>query len=200
MFDSQYGNAKTIARAIEKKLNPIILCDILDMDNYDIIDFSEKIILIILSSTHNSGSQNAYKFFRWLSNIESESRPFENFIDIAVFSIGDNNHDEFCKVAQDFETQLIRCGASRLVKGPLGIEGKYSGPVGFANQGSKFKEDVDNWINNLEQTVELIVQEEAVKTTTQLVQDAFITQRNNWAGIFFCTGIACLVLKHILRN
>lgn len=201
LFGSEGGNAKAIARAIEGKLNLITPCDLLDMNNYDIIDFSEKTILIIVTSTYNSGPpQNASKFFRWLKNIDSESRQFENLIDIAVLGIGDTNYDEFCKSAKDFETQLIRSGASRLVMGPLGIEGKYTGPIGIADEGPNFNEAVESWINNLEKTIELILQEEVNERTAQLAQIEFIAQRNKWLGIFVCISVACLVVKNIRRT
>jgi sulfite reductase alpha subunit-like flavoprotein len=197
LFGSKYGNAETIAETIHTKLNPISPCELLDMDNYELIDFSEEQIIIIVTSTYNSGPpENAARFFRWLRNLDKESKPLKN-IDVAILGIGDSNYDEFCKAAKDFERNLITCGASRLVTGPMGVEGVHLGPIGIADDGPNFNETVDTWINHLIQTIETIEKKSVIQDSIEKEMVQFSTQRKKWVGIIFCTCVTIFVINRI---
>ena len=71
---------------------------------------------------------------------------------VAVLGIGHSERKKFYQAAKDFEKKLINYGATRLVTGPLGIEGLYGGPIGAVDELNGFKE-ARYWIVHLEESL-----------------------------------------------
>lgn len=172
VYGSEYGNAKAIAENIHAVLLLFIQCQLLSAKDHAQIDFddSDEKILILVTSTYNGGAPtNAVAFLR---RIRARGPETLSNLKVAVLGIGDTNYDDFCGAAKKFEKYLIENGASRLVTGPMKIQGIYGGPVGTVDDSCDPNDFIDPWINHLEATMKTIVQqrvdkEAAIKHTAQ---------------------------------
>ena len=206
VFGSEYGNAMSIAEKITVilKQNANLHCDLINAKDYAKINFSQKQILVMVTSTyHGKPPGNAGKFMKFIKNSDPEF--FAN-LKVAVLGIGSTDYTEFCKAAKDFESNLVDHGATRLVMGPLGIQGIYSGPTGAADDAIGLQE-VEPWIDNLNETLKKVAQEAAHKAAQKAAQEAAqeaahkaaqkATQENRWLGIIIFTSIAMLMVNRI---
>lgn len=151
LYSTVRDTTKFLANLINNDLSRIFDCELINTKDYTKINFSEEQVLILVTCTYRGKpSYDALEFWRWLNNDENKS--FHN-LKLAVLGIGHSNYkNTYCKAAKDFEEKIINYGATRLVTGPLGIEGIYGGPIGIANEMTNFKE-ARLWMDHLEETL-----------------------------------------------
>lgn len=164
LYGTEKGTAQCVANSIEKDLNSIFDCEIFNIKDYTQINFSEEQIVILVTSTYiGKPPFDAIKFLNWLNNNETKS--FHN-LKVAVLGIGHSERKKFCQAAKDFEEKLINYGATRLVTGPLGIEGLYGGPIGAADELYDFKE-ARPWMDHLEDSLKKFAVQYAAQKEVQ---------------------------------
>ena len=115
LYGSRTGNGEGLAKkakllAEEQGLQVTLK----NMENYRIRDLQTEKHLLVIVSTHGDGvppfsAQELHEF------IYSKRAPKLEGVNFAVLALGDSSYFQFCKTGKDFDEQLEKLGAKRIV-------------------------------------------------------------------------------------
>lgn len=135
LYGSHTGNGKGIAKKVVERVKalgfPVTLAD---MNDYSVKKLKDEKILLTIVSTHGEGdppvaAETLYEF------IHSARAPKLNGTKFAVLALGDRSYVQFCQTGIDFDLQLEKLGATRLLD--------------RVDCDVDFQEDTDKWLANV---------------------------------------------------
>lgn len=135
LYASQTGNAQKLAEKFGDQLQQIGLeVSVSSMSDYKTNALKKVQYLLIVASTHGEGEppDNAIAFHSFL---HGKRAPKLNHVQYAVLSLGDSSYEYFCQTGKDFDIQLEKLGAKRLVE-------RVDCDVDYAEQAQKWFEAV----------------------------------------------------------
>ncbi|MEJ9281305.1 assimilatory sulfite reductase (NADPH) flavoprotein subunit [Ureibacillus thermosphaericus] len=135
LYASQTGNAQKLAEKFGDQLQQIGLeVSVSSMSDYKTNALKKAQYLLIVASTHGEGEppDNAIAFHSFL---HGKRAPKLNHVQYAVLSLGDSSYEYFCQTGKDFDIQLEKLGAKRLVE-------RVDCDVDYAEQAQKWFEAV----------------------------------------------------------
>lgn len=115
LFGSQTGNAETLAQTlVERALGRGLAAECLDMNDFPGRRLKNEQQLVVITSTHGEGDppDNALELHEFL---HSRKAPKLDHLKFAVLALGDSSYEHFCKTGADFDEQLAKLGAERLL-------------------------------------------------------------------------------------
>lgn len=116
LYATQTGNAQKLAKKFGDQLQQIGLeVSVSSMSDYKTNALKKVQYLLIVASTHGEGGppDNAIAFQSFL---HGKRAPKLNHVQYAVLSLGDSSYEYFCQTGKDFDIQLEKLGAKRLVE------------------------------------------------------------------------------------
>lgn len=115
LYASQTGNAQKLAEKFGDQLQQIGLeVSVSSMSDYKTNALKKAQYLLIVASTHGEGEppDNAIAFHNFL---HGKRAPKLDHVQYAVLALGDSSYEYFCQTGKDFDIQLEKLGAKRLV-------------------------------------------------------------------------------------
>lgn len=115
LYGSQTGNSQAIAERLGKKLSENnVDVSVSSMSAFKHNHLKKLTNLFIVTSTHGEGDppDNAISFHEFLY---SKRAPKLDHINFSVLALGDTSYEFFCKTGIDFDEQLAKLGAQRIV-------------------------------------------------------------------------------------
>lgn len=115
LYASQSGNAQKLAEKFGDQLQQIGLeVSVSSMSDYKTNALKKAQYLLIVASTHGEGEppDNAIAFHSFL---HGKRAPKLDHVQYAVLALGDSSYEYFCQTGKDFDIQLEKLGAKRLV-------------------------------------------------------------------------------------
>lgn len=115
LYGSQTGNAQSLAEKLGKELRDAgVEATVLAMSAFKTNQLKKLTNLFIITSTHGEGTppDNAIQFHEFLY---SKRAPKLENIQYSVLALGDSSYEFFCKTGADFDEQLAKLGAQRIV-------------------------------------------------------------------------------------
>jgi sulfite reductase (NADPH) flavoprotein alpha-component len=115
LFGSHTGNGKALAKQAAQLSQELGLkVQVKDMESYKTRDLQHEKNLLVIVSTHGEGepplaAKELYQF------IHGKRAPMLDQLKFAVLALGDSSYFQFCKTGIDFDGQLEKLGAKRLV-------------------------------------------------------------------------------------
>lgn len=115
LFGSRTGNGKEVAMKAEKMAKEFGLAPTLkSMDDYKPRDLQSERNLLVIVSTHGEGeppfaAKELHEF------IFGKRAPKLDEVKFSVLALGDSSYLQFCQTGKDFDLQLEKLGAKRLV-------------------------------------------------------------------------------------
>ena len=155
LYGSRTGNGEGLAKKAQKLSTEFGLSAVLKkMDDYKPRDLQSEKNLLIIVSTHGEGEPpfaakelHEFIFGKRASRLEN--------LNFAVLALGDSSYFQFCQTGKDFDQQLEKLGAKRLVSmGGCDVD---------------FQETAEQW---LKATLPLFEGSSEVKSSVQLKDSA----------------------------
>lgn len=115
LFASQTGNAQKLSEQFGEKLQQLGFdVTVSSMSDFKTNALKKLQYLLVIASTHGEGEppDNAISFHSFL---HGKRAPKLNHVKFAVLSLGDSSYEFFCQTGKDFDTQLEKLGAERLI-------------------------------------------------------------------------------------
>lgn len=115
LYGSQTGNAEKLAQQFGDRLRELNLqVKVLSMSDFKPNTLKNIDHLLIITSTHGEGDppDNAITFHTFL---HGKRAPKLQHLNYSVLSLGDSSYEYFCKTGLDFDIQLEKLGAKRIV-------------------------------------------------------------------------------------
>lgn len=115
LYASQTGNASKLAKKYGEQLQKCgFEVNVSSMSDFKTNALKKLDHLLVIASTHGEGEppDNAIAFHSYLYG---KRAPRLDHVKFAVLSLGDSSYEFFCKTGQDFDEQLEKLGAQRLV-------------------------------------------------------------------------------------
>lgn len=115
LYASQTGNAGGLAKKYGEQLKQVgFEVNVSSMSDFKTNALKKLDHLLVIASTHGEGEppDNAISFHSFLYG---KRAPKLDHVKFAVLSLGDSSYEFFCKTGQDFDEQLEKLGAQRLV-------------------------------------------------------------------------------------
>ena len=115
LYGSRTGNGEGLAKKAKKLAEELhISATLKSMADYKVRDLQSEKNLLIIVSTHGEGvppfaARELHEF------IYSKRAPKLDGINYAVLALGDSGYFQFCKTGKDFDEQLEKLGAKRIV-------------------------------------------------------------------------------------
>ncbi len=115
LYGSRTGNGEGLAKKAKKLAEELhISATLKSMADYKVRDLQSEKNLLIIVSTHGEGvppfaARELHEF------IYSKRAPKLDGINYAVLALGDSSYFQFCKTGKDFDEQLEKLGAKRIV-------------------------------------------------------------------------------------
>lgn len=116
LYASQTGNAQKLAEKYGNQLQQLGLdVTVSSMSDFKTNALKKVQYLLIVASTHGEGEppDNAISFHNFL---HGKRAPKLDHVTFAVLSLGDSSYEYFCQTGKDFDLQLEKLGAKRLVE------------------------------------------------------------------------------------
>jgi len=116
LYGSMAGNSKRVAvKTGEAARMAGLEAEVMDMNEYPLRRLSAEKILLIVVSTYGEGEPpiSAETLYE---HLYSSRAPQLKELQFAVLSLGDKSYAHFCKTGIDFDTQLEKLGATRMVQ------------------------------------------------------------------------------------
>jgi len=132
LYGSHTGNGKRIAKGLIERVKALgFPADLVDMNDYSVKKLKDEKIILTIVSTHGEGepptsAETLYEF------MYSARAPKLQNTKFAVLALGDKSYVQFCQTGIDFDRQLEKLGATRLVS--------------RVDCDVDFHEDADRWI------------------------------------------------------
>lgn len=115
LYASQTGNSQHLAEKLTTSLQDIgVEVTLESMATYKPKELKKLSNLFIVASTHGEGEppDNAIQFYEFLY---SKRAPKLEGVKFSVLALGDSSYEFFCKTGIDFDEQLEKLGAERIV-------------------------------------------------------------------------------------
>ena len=115
LYASQTGNAGGLAKKYGEQLRQAgFEVNVASMSDFKTNALKKLDHLLVIASTHGEGEppDNAISFHSFLYG---KRAPKLDHVKFAVLSLGDSSYEFFCKTGQDFDEQLEKLGAQRIV-------------------------------------------------------------------------------------
>jgi len=115
LYGSQTGNSKGVANNYKASaLEQGYRANVVSMGDYKPRQLKNETHLVVIVSTHGEGDapDDAVELFEFLGSKKAPKLPNLKF---AVVGLGDTSYEFFCQTGKDFETRLLRLGATALV-------------------------------------------------------------------------------------
>lgn len=112
---SQTGNARKIAEQLLLKLETAgINSRLIATGDYKSKNINQEDIILLITSTQGEGEapEEAIPLYTLLF---SKKAPDLKNLHFAVLALGDSSYPDFCQAGKDFDTQLAKLGAKRLI-------------------------------------------------------------------------------------
>lgn len=135
LYGSHTGNGKGIAKkAAERIQNQGFVVTLTDMNDYSVKKLKDEKIILTIVSTHGEGdppvsAETLHEF------IHSARAPKLHDVKFAVLALGDKSYVQFCQTGIDFDRQLEKLGATRLLD--------------RVDCDVDFQDDTDKWLENV---------------------------------------------------
>lgn len=116
LYASQTGNAQKLAEQFGNQLQQSGLnVSVSSMSDYKTNALKKAQYLLIVASTHGEGEppDNAIAFHSFL---HGKRAPKLDHVKFAVLALGDSSYEFFCQTGKEFDLQLEKLGAERLVE------------------------------------------------------------------------------------
>lgn len=116
LYGSQTGNAQKLAKKYGDQLQQIgFEVHVSSMNDFKTNALKKLDHLLVIVSTHGEGDppDNAISFHQFL---HGKRAPKLEHVQFGVLSLGDSSYEFFCKTGKDFDEQLQKLGATRLVE------------------------------------------------------------------------------------
>ena len=116
LYASQTGNAASLAKKYSEDLKQVgFEVTLSSMSEFKTNTLKKINTLLVIASTHGEGDppDNAISFYNFLN---SKRVPRLDHVKYAVLSLGDSSYEFFCKTGKDFDDQLSKLGAKRMVE------------------------------------------------------------------------------------
>lgn len=158
LYGSQTGNAQGIAGKLKAALEAInVEVTISSMADFKTKNLKKLRNLFIVTSTHGEGEppDNALSFYNFLF---SKRAPKLDGVSYSVLALGDSSYEFFCKTGVDFDEQLEKLGAKRIVN-------RIDCDVDFDSDAERWISEVLAAISVEEAPQQVNVQSSAVVTT-----------------------------------
>jgi len=115
LYASQTGNAGGLAKKYGEQLKKAgFEVNVSSMSDFKTNALKKLDHLLVIASTHGEGEppDNAISFHSYLYG---KRAPKLDHVKFAVLSLGDSSYEFFCKTGKDFDEQLEKLGAQRLI-------------------------------------------------------------------------------------
>lgn len=115
LYGSHTGNAEALAQTLtERAQGRGLAAECLDMNDFPGRRLKKEQHVVIITSTHGEGDppDNALGLHEFL---HSRKAPKLDHLKFAVLALGDSSYEHFCKTGADFDAQLSKLGAQRLL-------------------------------------------------------------------------------------
>lgn len=113
-YGTETGNSEYLANDAGSKLSALgHQTEVQNMDDVSVDQIKASDVALIVTSTWGDGEppSNAANLY---ASLEASSEDLSS-VRFAVFALGDENFDQFCKAGKDFDAFLERLGAQRLL-------------------------------------------------------------------------------------
>lgn len=115
LYASQTGNSQQLAETLGERLRQAnVETTVVSTAKFKTNQLKKLTNLIVIASTHGEGEppDNAIPFYEFL---HSSRAPKLSHLNYAVLALGDSSYEFFCKTGADFDQQLEKLGAKRLI-------------------------------------------------------------------------------------
>ena len=115
LYGSQTGNGKAIAESLGKQASAQgISAQVISMGDYRSRNIAKETLVLFVVSTQGEGEapETAQDLYSYL---HGKRAPDLSQLKYAVFGLGDSSYPQFNQAAKDFDTQLAKLGAQRLL-------------------------------------------------------------------------------------
>lgn len=160
LFGSQTGNAQHVAEKLAVKLRAAnVDVTISAMSAFKTNSLKKLTNLFIVTSTHGEGEppDNAIQLHEFL---HGKRAPKLEQVKFSVLALGDSSYEFFCKTGIDFDEQLEKLGAQRIVP-------RVDCDLDYDEQAEKWQDEVTTAIAALAGTAEPAQQAATVATETE---------------------------------
>lgn len=134
LYGSRTGNGKEVAtKAINVATEFGLAATLKGMEDYNLRDLQSEKSLLVIVSTHGEGvppfaAKELHEF------IFGKRAPRLDHVKFAVLALGDSSYSRFCQTGKDFDHQLEKLGAKRMVQ--------------MANCDVDFQDTADQWLRS----------------------------------------------------
>ncbi|TSI03053.1 assimilatory sulfite reductase (NADPH) flavoprotein subunit [Lysinibacillus sp. BW-2-10] len=115
LFASQTGTAQGLAKKYGEQLKELgFEVNVSSMSDFKTNNLKKLDHLLVIASTHGEGEppDNAIAFYNFL---QGKRAPKLDHVNYSVLSLGDSSYEFFCQTGKDFDAQLEKLGANRIV-------------------------------------------------------------------------------------
>jgi MioC protein len=111
LFGTESGNAEFAAEDMAEALDSRD-CEVVDMTDFEIEDFSPEALYLVISSTHGEGElpSGAVPFLEALER----DKPDLTGVDYAMFGLGDSSYEHYSRGSEIIDEKLTELGARRV--------------------------------------------------------------------------------------
>ncbi|KAN0050980.1 hypothetical protein ACTA71_004286 [Dictyostelium dimigraforme] len=114
LYGTEYGLSAEVAKKLEESINGKLQgfwARIIDMEEYEIIEFEKEQIVLIITSTYGDGvpPTTARPFFDYLE----ANRLNLSHIQFSVLALGDRSYPHYCAAGKTLDRQFEEMGAKR---------------------------------------------------------------------------------------
>jgi MioC protein len=111
LFGTESGNAEFAAEDMAEALDSRD-CEVVDMTDFEVEDFSPEALYLVISSTHGEGDlpSGAVPFLEALAR----DKPDLTGVDYAMFGLGDSSYEHYSRGSEIIDEKLTELGARRV--------------------------------------------------------------------------------------
>lgn len=160
---SQTGNAKLVANKLTETLNTAGVTAVHhSLSNYKAKNISDEDIIILVTSTQGDGEppEEGVVLYKFLNG---KKAPKLDRLQFAVLGLGDSSYPNFCQAGKDFDSQLAKLGASRLLD--------------RTDADLEFQTTTDSWIEHLTAVLKEKSTQKSVAITSSTQKTAVVSSK-----------------------
>ncbi|AHG75747.1 reductase [Mannheimia varigena USDA-ARS-USMARC-1296] len=160
---SQTGNAKLVANKLTETLNTAGVTAVHhSLSNYKAKNISDEDIVILVTSTQGDGEppEEGVVLYKFLNG---KKAPKLDRLQFAVLGLGDSSYPNFCQAGKDFDSQLAKLGASRLLD--------------RTDADLEFQTTTDSWIEHITAVLKEKSTQKSVAITSSTQKTAVVSSK-----------------------
>ncbi|QLB16462.1 sulfite reductase [NADPH] flavoprotein, alpha-component [Mannheimia varigena] len=160
---SQTGNAKLVANKLTETLNTAGVTAVHhSLSNYKAKNISDEDIVILVTSTQGDGEppEEGMVLYKFLNG---KKAPKLDRLQFAVLGLGDSSYPNFCQAGKDFDSQLAKLGASRLLD--------------RTDADLEFQTTTDSWIEHITAVLKEKSTQKSVAITSSTQKTAVVSSK-----------------------